>query len=331
MSAKRPEAGEPPRKQQVQRRATDNDEDGHHEGVARWSELPSTALERVLAHLAAHDDVVSAGQTCRSWRAVAKLPLVWRHRACVYSTVYEMLSRMDLPLSRGLRHRDARPFVRIVRFAPCLGWLRTAEVMLPIARKALTHSSVEIAGVELNGRLVWPAKFLAQKEEGLKEVTLLNPNMACLLAALRCRDLRSFEIKFCRDDKYSCPVLSLDVPVERRTPLKGLMSSGATFPEAISRLVERFADSLEDLHVSCLPSSAALARCTRLKSLGVHLDPASEQDRRELLAGLRGKKLNYIGFKEAKMSDRHSRDACLAFRKLLQPFVLENVLCRICA
>ncbi|XP_034240691.1 uncharacterized protein LOC117644961 isoform X2 [Thrips palmi] len=300
------------------------------EASVRWSELPARALEKTLSLLCA-SDVVSAGQTCRSWRAAAKEPGVWQERDLAYSTVYELMVFMDWPLSNGLRHRDARTFVRVVRFAPCLHWLKTAEVMLPAARKALTNSNIKLFGIEVNGRLAWPAKLLSQKEEGLQEVTLVNPNMGCLLAALRCRDLRSLKMKFCQDKKYTCPVLSKDVRIERQNPLKGLVCDGGAFPEAVSSLMERFGDTLEEVYVSCLPSSAALARCTGLRSLGVNLAPASPEDREQLLAGLHGKQLDFIVFKAVKDWDRHPKEGCKAFRQQLQKFVRSDVRCKMCA
>ena len=74
--------------------------------------------------------------------------------------------------------------------------------------------------------MAWSAKLLSQKEEGLEEITLRNPTVHCLLAALRCRDMKSLKIEFCPDEKYSCPVLLPSVPVQRQQPLKALITDG---------------------------------------------------------------------------------------------------------
>ncbi|XP_034232772.1 uncharacterized protein LOC117640402 isoform X1 [Thrips palmi] len=321
---------EPPRKRRAERRATENAVSDDEKAMVCWSALPSVALEQVFGHLGMMD-VVSAGQTCRSWRTTAMQPAVWKDGRLLYSWVFEDRVSKDLPRTYSLRHRNARDFVRIVRFAPRLHWLKTADIMLPAARKALTHSKLKLFGLGLNGRLAWSAKLLAQKQDGLEQVTLRNPDVACLLAALRCRDMLSLKLEFSRDEKYSCPVLLPGVPVQREKPLKALITDGGEFPEAVSMLVERFADTLEGLHVSCLPSSAALSRCTRLRTLGVNPDPGSARDRSELLAGLRGKKLRFIGFKGVNEWVGHSKEDCLAFREELKQFVWEGVYCRQCA
>ncbi|KAK3931843.1 Putative F-box protein [Frankliniella fusca] len=306
------------------------DDDEQEQGPC-WSKLPAAAMLLVLEHVSSLDDLVSVGQTCQSWRAVAKMVSVWKSRNLLYSHMWEFLRDLDLPRHNALRHRDARPFTRIIRFAPALNWVRTGEVMLPAARKALCESKIKFFGVELNGRLAWSAKFLGMKEDGLEEVTLINPSLNCLVAALRCKDLRSLQFKFSQDAKYQCPSLPSDTPIERVKPLKGLISSGGPFTAALSTLVQRFGSTLEEVHVACLPSAAALAACPRLRTLGVNLDPASAKDKKELLAGLQGKKLDFIGFKEVNSWDRHDKKLCEAFRKELKKFTSGEVLCRMCA
>ncbi|XP_034236462.1 uncharacterized protein LOC117642404 [Thrips palmi] len=298
-----------------------------------WSDLPAKLLMTTL-NMLGNEDVVSAGQSCRRWRAVAKQHSVWSRRQLSY----------DLPPAADKKFQDwhggAKAFARTIRFAPCLGRVSCAKTLKAGARKAIaTQSNCQVKSAELNGQLQWTEKYIS-RQTSLVDLTLLNPTAQALQTALAQPQLGSLAVSYERDTtkekyqqkyahgfgsaaKYQVPA----VPSGTKGSLKKLVCHAGVRHAAVQALVLANAATLEEVGAHCLPM-AALQKCAALRRLMVKLNPASASDQDKIRQLARGAALEYVAFIGTRS---HAKPSCAALRASLRKQVRGcTVVCSAC-
>ncbi|XP_034230818.1 uncharacterized protein LOC117639350 [Thrips palmi] len=296
-------------------------------GVAQlptgWSALPHHLLTKIFS-MVGNEDVISAGQSCRSWRAAAKLPSVWHRRQLSY----------DLPAgSKKFRnwHSGARQFARTIRFAPCLARVSCPKSLKDAARTAIaTRSTCEVKSAELNGQLQWTQKYIL-RQKTLEDLLLLNPNVQALKTALALPQLHSLAVSYERDvtkEKYQRRNMGMlwdpsadgpryqvpAVPSGTKGHLKKLLCHSGVGPAAVNSLVLANTATLEEVGVHCLPLEALLC-CSKLRRLMVKVNPAYAPDQVKMRQLLKSRPVDYVAFVGTRS---HARATCSSLRDALR-------------
>ncbi|XP_034236842.1 uncharacterized protein LOC117642619 [Thrips palmi] len=271
-----------------------------------WSALPPAVLSRTFC-LLGNADVISAGQTCRSWRTAAKLPSVWRRRRLAYDVA---------PSASGhLKHwlADARQFTRTVRFAPCLQRVYYPKTLPLAARRAIRQSACEVTSAELNGQRKGTQTFISC-QKNLVDLALVNPNAECLKAALKAPRLASLAVAYDRATS-ECKSQGIGtVPSGTTGNLRKLTCHPGVGLPAVEALVLANAATLEEVGVHCLPADALL-RCERLRHLLVRVRPGHAADEAKLRRLLQERQpLDFLAFIGTR---GHAQAPCEALRASL--------------
>ncbi|KAE8739855.1 hypothetical protein FOCC_FOCC014642 [Frankliniella occidentalis] len=284
------------------------------------SHVEADTGEPTVMSLLRNQDVISVGQTCRSWRSAARHENVWRTRTVEYQLTEGDRRLHPLYLVNGAwgKHANAQEFSRTVRFAPCLAMIRCNNGMSPAARKAVfRESQCKPRGLEVNGGLVSALKYINRWSHCLENVTLLNPSMECLKTVVSLPNLTSLTIRHGADwnNQYVVP----DFPFRECAPsttLKHLTFLRRVPENAVNALVQAHASILEDLTVyatACLPQ--ALSECTALQRLTVDMDPTGVDGRRlrVLLQNRRERQSGPLTQMTMCSLDVHDKNTCALF------------------